>query len=31
MVLTDTYTENFSCSWKFTFPNNTHLRGPPTG
>jgi len=25
----DTYSANHSYIWKFTFPNNTDLRGPP--
>lgn len=28
-TFTDTYSANHSCIWKFTFPNNTDLRGPP--
>ena len=28
MVLTDTYSANHSYIWKFTFSNNTDLRGP---
>lgn len=29
LILTDTYSANYSFIWKFTFPNNTDLRGPP--
>ncbi|MGV3585694.1 MAG: hypothetical protein ACO1OF_01730 [Adhaeribacter sp.] len=25
----DTYSANHAYLWKFTFPNNTYLRGPP--
>jgi hypothetical protein len=28
-TFTDTYSANYSYIWKFTFPNNTDLRGPP--
>ena len=28
-AFTDTYAANQVCVWKFTFPNNTDLRGPP--
>lgn len=28
-LFTDTYAANQTCVWKFTFPNNTDLRGPP--
>jgi hypothetical protein len=26
----DTYSANHAYLWKFTFPNNTYLRGPPS-
>jgi len=29
ITFTDTYSANHSFIWKFTFPNNTDLRGPP--
>ena len=29
ITFTDTYSVNHSYIWKFTFPNNTDLRGPP--
>ena len=30
ITFTDNYSANHSFIWKFTFPNNTELRGPPT-
>lgn len=29
LTFTDTYSVHHSFVWKFTFPNNTDLRGPP--
>ena len=29
ITFTDTYSANHSYIWKFTFPNNNDLRGPP--
>ena len=29
LIFADTYSANHSYIWKFTFPNNTDLRGPP--
>ena len=29
ITFTDAYSANHSYIWKFTFPNNTELRGPP--
>ncbi|MDQ4141305.1 MAG: hypothetical protein M3142_12385 [Bacteroidota bacterium] len=29
IIFTDSYLANHSYIWKFTFPNNTELRGPP--
>jgi hypothetical protein len=29
LAFTDNYSVNRAYPWKFTFPNNTHLRGPP--